>query len=56
MKRHIALIRGINISGKNKIPMNDLKLNFIDLGYSNVKTYLNSGNVIFDSYIDDIDF
>ena len=28
MKRYIALIRGINISGKNKIPMNDLKLKF----------------------------
>ena len=56
MKRYIALIRGINISGKNKIPMNDLKLNFIDLGYSNVKTYLNSGNVIFDSSTNDIDF
>ena len=56
MKRYIALIRGINISGENKIPMNDLKLNFIDLGYSNVKTYLNSGNVIFDSSTNDIDF
>jgi uncharacterized protein (DUF1697 family) len=47
MKRYIALLRGINISGKNKIPMAELKSCFIELGYIDVFTYLNSGNVIF---------
>jgi len=47
MKRYIALLRGINISGKNKIAMPELKAGFIALGYVDVLTYLNSGNVIF---------
>ena len=47
MKRHIALLRGINISGKNKLPMAELKQGFEGLGYTEAKTYLNSGNVIF---------
>lgn len=47
MKRYIALLRGINISGKNKIPMTELKSCFIELGYIDVFTYLNSGNVVF---------
>ena len=49
MKRYIALLRGINISGKNKVPMAELKLGFEQLHYAQVKTYLNSGNVIFSS-------
>lgn len=47
MKRYIALLRGINISGKNKIPMAELKLCFIELGCADVFTYLNSGNIVF---------
>lgn len=47
--RYVAFIRGINISGKNKIPMSDLKIEFEKLGYSNVSTYLNSGNIVFSS-------
>ena len=50
MSRFIALLRGINISGKNKIPMADLKKSFELLGFTSVKTYLNSGNVIFSTY------
>lgn len=53
MKRYIAFLRGINISGKNKISMSELKVGFEELGYVNVKTYLNSGNVIFSSNEDD---
>ena len=49
MKRYIALLRGINISGKNKVPMAGLKQGFEGLDYKDVKTYLNSGNVIFSS-------
>ena len=47
MKRHIALLRGINISGKNKVPMAELKKGFEAAGFLEVKTWLNSGNVVF---------
>ena len=47
--RYIALLRGDNISGKNKVPMAELKKIFEELGFGAVKTYLNSGNVIFSS-------
>lgn len=47
MKRYIALLRGINVSGKNKVPMAELKQGFAQLEYTEIKTYLNSGNVIF---------
>ena len=53
MQKFVALLRGINISGKNKIPMQELKLGFETLGYKEVVTYLNSGNVIFSSDIND---
>ena len=49
MKRYIAMVRGINFSGKNKVPMAELKKCFESLGVMAVKTYLNSGNVIFSS-------
>ena len=44
--KYIILLRGINISGKNKISMNELKQELENLGYSNVITHLNSGNII----------
>ena len=47
MERYIALLRGINVSGKNKIAMSELKSGFLELGLEGVATYLNSGNVIF---------
>ncbi len=49
MKRYIALLRGVNISGKNKVPMAELKKGFEEMGFAEVRTYLNSGNVIFSS-------
>lgn len=55
MKRYIALLRGINISGKNKIVMSELKKCFAELGFAEIVTYLNSGNVIFSSSIEDKD-
>ena len=55
MEKFVALLRGINISGKNKIPMQELRLGFESLGYKEVVTYLNSGNVIFSSNINDKD-
>lgn len=53
MKRYVALLRGINISGKNKVPMAELKKGFEKLAFEEIKTYLNSGNVIFSSDEDD---
>ena len=53
MNRYIAFLRGVNISGKNKVPMAQLKTGFEELGLVEVKTYLNSGNVLFSSSRDD---
>jgi len=47
MITYIALLRGINVSGKNILKMADLKQLFVDLGFSNVTTYIQSGNIIF---------
>ena len=44
---YIALLRGINVGGKNIIKMDALKQCFVDLGFSDVQTYIQSGNVIF---------
>ncbi len=44
---YIALLRGINVGGKNIIKMTDLKYMFENLGYVQVKTYIQSGNVLF---------
>ena len=49
MKRYIAFLRGVNISGKNKVPMAELRKDFERLDFGEVKTYLNSGNVVFSS-------
>jgi uncharacterized protein (DUF1697 family) len=43
----VALLRGINVGGGNKISMKELKICFEGLKYKNVRTYINSGNVIF---------
>jgi uncharacterized protein (DUF1697 family) len=47
MKTYIALLRGINVSGQKKVLMTDLILAFQELGFQNVKTYIQSGNVLF---------
>ena len=47
MKTYIALFRGINVGGKNILPMKGLKLLLEELGCSNVQTYIQSGNVVF---------
>jgi len=49
MNAHVVLIRGINVGGKNKVPMADLKECMEKLGFSNVSTYIASGNVILES-------
>jgi len=47
MKTYIALLRGINVGGNKKLKMADLKLLFEGLGFENVTTYIQSGNVVF---------
>ena len=49
MAIYVALLRGINVGGKNKIKMADLKAAFEELGFSGVQTYIQSGNVLFES-------
>ncbi|MDO6674930.1 DUF1697 domain-containing protein [Tenacibaculum sp. 1_MG-2023] len=49
MKRYIVILRGINVSGKNKLPMVDLRDMLNELGFQNVQTYIQSGNIILDS-------
>ena len=53
--KYILLLRGINISGKNKISMPILETTLQQNGFKNVVTYLNSGNVILESDIKDKD-
>lgn len=45
----IALLRGINVGGKNKIKPADLKQMFLDMGFGKVQTYIQSGNILFES-------
>ncbi len=47
--RWVLLLRGINVGGNNTVPMKDLKTLLEDLGHTEVKTYLNSGNATFES-------
>ncbi len=47
MSRFVALLRGINVGGKNIIRMTDLRSCFESLGYADVDTYIQSGNVVF---------
>ena len=46
MASYVALLRGINVGGKNKVPMADLRRMLIELGYEDVATYIASGNVV----------
>lgn len=48
---HVALLRGINVGGKNKVDMKQLKAVFENAGMRDVTTYINSGNVVFSSTI-----
>jgi uncharacterized protein (DUF1697 family) len=52
---YLALLRGINVGGNNKISMGELKLAFESLGFDKVTTYINSGNIIFNSNDDSSD-
>ena len=45
----ISMLRGINVSGQKKVPMKELKTLYEGLGFTNVSTYIQSGNVIFET-------
>lgn len=49
MNRYLALLRGINVGGNNIIKMTDLKASFEKIGFTDVLTFIQSGNVIFNS-------
>jgi uncharacterized protein (DUF1697 family) len=44
---YVALLRGINVGGAHKVPMSDLRTLFETLGHADVRTYIQSGNVVF---------
>jgi uncharacterized protein (DUF1697 family) len=44
---HVALLRGINVGGRNKVAMADLRAVLTSLGHADVATYIQSGNVVF---------
>lgn len=45
--RHVALLRGINVGGKHRVPMATLRELFVAAGASDVETYIQSGNVVY---------
>ena len=49
MTRYALLVRGINVGGKNNVVMAQLRQELAELGLENVETYINSGNIFFDS-------
>ncbi|PSL08264.1 uncharacterized protein (DUF1697 family) [Haloactinopolyspora alba] len=55
MARYVALLRGINLGGHNKVPMSDLRALVESLGHTEVSTYINSGNVVFTSGTPELD-
>jgi uncharacterized protein (DUF1697 family) len=54
MNTYIALFRGINVGGRNSLPMKELVTILEELGCQNVRTYIQSGNAVFESDTDDI--
>ena len=49
MAVYVSILRGINVSGKNKLKMDELKAMYKSLGFTNITTYIQSGNVVFES-------
>jgi uncharacterized protein (DUF1697 family) len=47
--RYVALLRGINVGGRSMMPMEKLRKTFEALGFQNIVTYINSGNIAFDT-------
>ncbi len=51
-EKYVAFLRGINVGGHHKVPMADLRKEIEKLGFENVTTLLNSGNIIFEAISD----
>lgn len=51
MTRYALLVRGINVGGKNKVVMAQLRQELTELGLEKVETYINSGNIFFTSRV-----
>ena len=51
-EKYVAFLRGINVGGHHKVPMTDLRKELEKLGFENVMTLLNSGNIIFEAISD----
>ena len=49
MEKYVAFSRGINVGGHHKVPMSELRSEFEKMGFENVTTILNSGNVLFEA-------
>ncbi|OWK29008.1 DUF1697 domain-containing protein [Sphingomonas mucosissima] len=49
MIKHVALLRGINVGGHRRVPMQDLRSIVAEVGYRDARTYVASGNVVFAS-------
>ena len=54
MNTYIALLKGINVGGRNKLPMNELVEILKGMGFHLIRTYIQSGNVVFQSEDQDI--
>jgi len=50
---YVALLRGVNVGGKGKVEMAKLKTTFEKLGFTRVKTFINSGNIVFEAASND---
>lgn len=55
MTRFVALLRGVNVGGHNKLPMAELRSALADDGLESVRTYIQSGNIVLDSPARDVD-
>jgi uncharacterized protein (DUF1697 family) len=49
MASYVAMLRGINVGGRNRVGMDELRAFFTGLGYSKVTTFIQSGNVVFET-------
>ena len=49
MTAYVAFLRGINVGGRNRLPMKQLTQTLLDAGYSGVRTYIQSGNIVLES-------
>ena len=49
MTRYVAFLRAVNVGGTGKLPMAELRQMFDELGFTDVRTYIASGNVVFSS-------